>query len=89
MSLQGNQRDQTASSVFVTLGFPFFTHCTKANVTDDQGLVEMLSLNIAYHYMGLKFYLEYLLGIKVDLVGKAMLHPAMRSTVEDEVIPVA
>ena len=29
-----------------TLGFPFFTHCTQANVTDDQGLIEMLSLNI-------------------------------------------
>lgn len=31
-----------------TLGFPFFTHCTKANVTDDQGLIEMLSQNIDY-----------------------------------------
>ncbi len=30
------------------MGFPFFTHCTKANVTDDQGLIEMLSLNIGY-----------------------------------------
>ena len=30
------------------LGFPFFTHCTKANVSDDQGLVEMLSQNIDY-----------------------------------------
>jgi transposase len=31
-----------------TLGFPFFTHCTPANVTDDVGLVEMLTLNIDY-----------------------------------------
>lgn len=31
-----------------TLGFPFFTHCTKANVTDDQGLIEMLLHNIDY-----------------------------------------
>ena len=31
-----------------TLGFPFFTHCTKANVSDDQGLIEMLSHNIDY-----------------------------------------
>lgn len=31
-----------------TLGFPFFTHCTAANVTDDAGLVEMLTLNIDY-----------------------------------------
>lgn len=31
-----------------SLGFPFFTHCTKANVTDDQGLIEMLTINIEY-----------------------------------------
>lgn len=31
-----------------TLGFPFFTHCTPANVSDDWGLVEMLSDNIDY-----------------------------------------
>jgi Transposase DDE domain len=30
------------------LGFPFFTHCTRANVSDDQGLIEMLSENIDY-----------------------------------------
>ena len=29
-----------------TLGCPFLTHCTQANVTDDPGLIEMLSLNI-------------------------------------------
>ena len=26
-----------------SLGFPFFTHCTKANISDDKGLVEMLA----------------------------------------------
>lgn len=31
-----------------TLGFPFFTHCTKANLSDDPGLIEMLSKNINY-----------------------------------------
>ena len=31
-----------------SLGFPFFTHCTKASVSDDQGLIEMLSSNIKY-----------------------------------------
>lgn len=31
-----------------TLGFPFFTHCTKANISDDQGLIEMLSYNLDY-----------------------------------------
>lgn len=31
-----------------TLGFPFFTLCTKASVSDDQGLIEMFKSNIAY-----------------------------------------
>lgn len=31
-----------------TLGFPFFTHCTPANLTDDVGLLEMLTFNIDY-----------------------------------------
>lgn len=31
-----------------TLGFPFFTHCTSANVSDDAGLIEMLTQNIKY-----------------------------------------
>ncbi|MEH2451211.1 MAG: transposase [Nostoc sp.] len=31
-----------------TLGFPFFTHCTKANVSDDTGLIEMLTEKIDY-----------------------------------------
>ncbi|NJK59777.1 MAG: transposase, partial [Oscillatoriales cyanobacterium SM2_1_8] len=31
-----------------TLGFPFFTHCTPANVSDDAGLIEMLTLHIGY-----------------------------------------
>ncbi len=31
-----------------SLGFPFFSHCTKASVSDDVGLIEMLSDNIEY-----------------------------------------
>lgn len=31
-----------------TLGFPFFTHCTRASLSDDVGLIEMLSDNIDY-----------------------------------------
>ena len=31
------------------LGFPFFTHCTKASVSDDQGLIEMLSQKFRPH----------------------------------------
>lgn len=30
------------------LGFPFFTHCTKASLSDDRWLIEMLSQNIDY-----------------------------------------
>ncbi len=30
------------------LGFPFFTHCTAANVSDDTGLIERLTANIDY-----------------------------------------
>lgn len=31
-----------------SFGLPFFTHCTKANISDDQGLIEMLTINIDY-----------------------------------------
>ena len=31
-----------------TLGFPFFTHGTKANLSDDADLIEMLTKNIDY-----------------------------------------
>jgi len=31
-----------------TLGFPFFTHCTKASMSDNQGLIEMFEQNIDY-----------------------------------------
>jgi transposase len=31
-----------------TLGLPFFTHCTRANVSDDQGLIELFSHHLDY-----------------------------------------
>ena len=31
-----------------TLGFPFLTHCTPANVSDDVGLIEMLTSHLDY-----------------------------------------
>ena len=31
-----------------TLGLPFFTHCTPANISDNQGLIEMLTTHINY-----------------------------------------
>jgi hypothetical protein len=30
------------------LGFPFFIHCTQANISDDQGLIEMLTIYIDF-----------------------------------------
>jgi hypothetical protein len=43
-STNGIKRDLAVD----TLGFPFFTHCTKASLSDDAGLIEMLSKNINY-----------------------------------------
>ena len=31
-----------------SLGFPFFTHCSKASLSDNAGLLEMLRQNIDY-----------------------------------------
>ena len=31
-----------------SLGFPFFADCTPANISDDQGLIKLLTLNIDY-----------------------------------------
>ena len=31
-----------------SFGFPFFTHCTKASISDNQGLIEMISANIKF-----------------------------------------
>jgi hypothetical protein len=31
-----------------TFGFPFFTHCTSANVSDDTGLIEIVTQNLDY-----------------------------------------
>lgn len=33
-----------------SLGFPFFTHCTRANITDDQGLIQMLTHTMDYFW---------------------------------------
>ncbi|MEH2251837.1 hypothetical protein [Nostoc sp.] len=43
-STNGIKRQKALDS----LGFPFFTHCTKANVSDDHGLIEMLAKHIDY-----------------------------------------
>jgi len=62
----------------------------EANATSDVDILVKFEETPTFdRYMELKFYLEDLLGIKVDLVEKAMLHPSIRSTVESEVISVA
>lgn len=33
-----------------TLGLPFFTYCTKASVSDDNGLISLLSHNLDYFH---------------------------------------
>ena len=35
-----------------TVGLPFFTHCTPASVSDDSGLIELLSQNLNYFRAG-------------------------------------
>ncbi len=52
-------------------------------------LVEFNSPPTFGHYMDLKFYLEDLLGRKVDLVPRRTLKPRIRPTVEAEAIRVA
>ena len=44
-------RDLTQEETDATqysFGFPLFTHCPRAKVTDDQGLIERLSQNMDY-----------------------------------------
>ena len=83
-----------------TLGFPFFVHCTQANVSDDQGLIAMLSANLEYF----KARLEDLpvrpedlpkLTILVDngyhpsmlIAALAQVYPQMMSKVQFELAP--
>jgi transposase len=51
-----------------SLGFPFFTHCTPANVSDDDGLIEMLSQHMAFSR--LVRYNSYLLLFSNILIMK-------------------
>ena len=51
-------------------------------------LVEFEGLVTFDRYMDLKFYLEDHLGTSVDLVSRRTLKPQIRSSVEQEAIPV-
>lgn len=64
-----------------TLGFPFFIHCTKASVSDDQGLIEMFSKHI-----------DYFQARPGDLPKLTILldngyHPAMLTTALEQIYP--
>ena len=45
---QIHERNGSDINAVDSLGFPFLTYCSKANVSDDRGLIEMLSDNIDY-----------------------------------------
>jgi predicted nucleotidyltransferase len=57
--------------------------------SDADFLVEFEGRATFDRYMDLKFLLEDLLGMHVDLVTHKALRPEMRSTVEEEAIRVA
>ena len=63
------------------LGFPFFTHCTKANVSDDQGLIEMLTQNIDY------FKSKPLELPKINILMDHGYHPDKLTTALEQVYP--
>jgi len=52
-------------------------------------LVDFVGPATLDHYMGLKFFLEEELGVKVDLVTRAALKPRLRERIEAEAKRVA
>ena len=52
-------------------------------------LVEFEETPTFDEYMDLKFHLESLLSMQVDLVEKKMLHPSLRSNIESEAVQIA
>jgi hypothetical protein len=72
-----------------TLGFPFFVHCTKANVLDDQGLnafggakpYEMWANNIDY------FKARPNDLLKLTILVDSGYHPAVLTTALEQIYP--
>ncbi len=64
-----------------TLGFPFFTHCTPANLSDDAGLLEMLIQNIDY------FKLKPVNIPKITILLDYGYHPKSLSKALEQVYP--
>lgn len=76
-----------------TLGFPFFTLCTPANVSDDQGLLMMLTLHIEYfkakpvNIPKITFLLDN--GYHVDTLTQKLkaIYPAIMRKIRFELSP--
>lgn len=64
-----------------SLGFPFFTYCTKANLSDDQGLIEMLTENMEY------FEKKPVNVPKITILLDHGYHPAKLRTELEKVYP--
>jgi hypothetical protein len=76
-----------------TLGLPFFTHCTPANVSDDQGLIELLSNHLDYfraqpvNIPNITILLDH--GYHPDTITSAVqkLSPQMMTKIRFELAP--
>ncbi len=76
-----------------TLGLPFFTHCTKASVTDDQGLIELLGSNLDYfrakpvNIPKITILLDH--GYHPDTISKSLqkLYPPMMTKIRFQLAP--
>jgi transposase len=76
-----------------TLGLPFFTHCTKANMSEDQGLIEMLSHNLDYfrtkpvNIPKVTLLLDH--GYHLDTIAKALqaLYPQIMTKIRFQLAP--
>ncbi len=76
-----------------TLGFPFFTHCTKASLSDDAGLIEMLEQNIDYfkskpvNIAKITILLDH--GYHLDNLTKALkqIYPQIMTKIRFELSP--
>jgi predicted nucleotidyltransferase len=77
---------------FGVRSFAIFGSAARDQAREDSDvdiLVEFLKPPTFKVYMGLKFFLEDLLGRKVDLVSRGTLKPRVRPYVEREAIYVA
>lgn len=76
-----------------SLGFPFFTHCTPANVSDDAGWIEMLTQNLDYfrrkpaHLLKTTILLDH--GYHPDPLQSALeqVYPQIMSKIQFELSP--